>query len=61
MDFSSIDFRAVTTEERISKCRAMAEESQMLANWGSGETQQRYLLLAKYWAEFAEELEGRFS
>ena len=61
LDFSSVNFRPVTMEERISKCRAIAEESRMLANCGSGETQQSYLLLAKCWTKRAEELERRFS
>ena len=58
LDFSSIDFRPVTAEERISKCRAMAEECQMQANGRDGEMRQRYLLLAKYWAGCAEELKS---
>ncbi len=57
LDFSSADFQPVTREERISKCRAMAEEAIMLAFWGSREARERYLLLAKRWAEFADEME----
>jgi len=57
LDFSSIDFCPATRGERISKCRAMAEEAMMLAFWGSGETHEGYLLLAKHWTEFADEIE----
>jgi hypothetical protein len=39
LDFSSIDFHPATADERIRKCRAMAEEAMMLAS-GSLETRE---------------------
>ena len=54
LDFSSADFRPTTRQERISKCRAMAEEAVMLAHWGSDETREDYLLVAKHWTAFAD-------
>jgi hypothetical protein len=56
LDFSSIDFRPASQEERISKCRAMAEEAMMLAYGGDCETRADYLLLARHWTEFADEI-----
>jgi len=36
LDFSSADFQPITSEEPLSKCRAMAEEAMMLAFfWGN--------------------------
>jgi hypothetical protein len=57
LDFSSADFCPATREERISRCRAMAEEAVMLAYWGSGESRDGYLLVAKHWTEFADAIE----
>ena len=57
LDFSSADFHPATREERISKCRAMAEEAVMLAYWGIDESRDGYLLVATHWTEFAEEIE----
>jgi hypothetical protein len=56
LDFSSADFRPVTPKERISKYRAMAEEAVMMAYLGNCETREDYLLLAKRWTEFADEI-----
>ena len=55
-DFSSIDFHPATLEERVSKCRAMAEEATMLAYGREYETQEAYLRLAKQWREFASDI-----
>jgi len=57
LDFSSANFCPATPEERISKCRAMAEEAVMLAYWGSDEKREEFLLAAKLWTEFADEIE----
>jgi len=60
LDFSSADFHPITPEERLSKYRAMAEETMMLAFfWGSREVRERYLLLAKCWTELADGLQSR--
>jgi hypothetical protein len=56
LDFSSIGFRPASQEEWISKCRAMAEEAMMLAYGGDCETRADYLLLARHWTEFADEI-----
>jgi hypothetical protein len=57
LDFCSTGFRPATREERISKCRAMAEEAVMLAYWGYDESREDYLFVAKHWTEFADEIE----
>jgi hypothetical protein len=57
LDFSSADFCPATREERISKCRAMAEEAVMKAYWGIDECREGYRLLARHWTGFADEME----
>ena len=57
LDFTSADFRPATREERISKCRAMAEEATMAAFGESRDAREGYLLLSKHWTELADALE----
>ena len=56
LDFSSIDYHGATRAERISKCRAMAEEAQMLAS-GQSETRESFRLVASRWRELADQIE----
>ena len=55
-EFSSAEFRPVASNERISKCRAMAEGAEMLAYSGASETQEGSLLLARQWRDLAAEI-----
>jgi hypothetical protein len=57
LDFSSADYRPGSRKDQISKCRAMAEEAMMLSCLDSPDLRDRFLLLARSWSEFADQLE----
>jgi hypothetical protein len=57
LDFSSATYHPDSRAERISKCRAMAEEAKMLSSLGDDDVRERFLLAAKCWSELADELE----
>ena len=44
-------------EERVRRCRTMAEQSQMLAAQGPHELKERFLFLSGEWLKLAAELE----
>jgi len=57
LDYSSADFNALSRENRIIKCRQMAEEATRLAANGS-DKREDYLSLAARWTALADEMES---
>ena len=57
LDYRSADFRGLGQEERIVRCREMADEAMRLASNASDEKRGEYLDLATRWVALAEEME----
>ena len=55
LDYSSVDFNAINREDRVIKCRQMAEEATRLAN--GSDKREDYLSLAARWSALADEME----
>ena len=55
--FKADEWRLLSNEERVRRCRMMAEQSQMLAEQGPHELKERFLFLSGEWRKLAAELE----
>jgi len=55
-DFEPVQFRGLTLEEQIAKCRVMAAEAESFAAVHAGDRDQ-YLELAAKWCNLAAEME----
>ena len=57
LDYRSADFRGLSQDDRIVRCREMANEAMRLASNASDEKRGEYLDLATRWITLAEEME----
>jgi len=55
--FEASTFLRLSLEERVAKCREMAQEARRLAEHADEEHREDYLDLARRWCELADEME----
>jgi hypothetical protein len=57
IDLRSADFRGLSTEQQLAKCREMRGEAERLASSGSAQFRAPYTDLAKRWTDLANDIE----
>ena len=57
IDLRSADFRGLSPEQHLAKCREMAREAERLGSKGSDEFRADYFDLARRWSDLADEIE----
>ena len=60
LDYRIDDFRRLSQEAQIAKCRQMADEASRWASNASGQKRDEYLSLAIQWIALAEEMERSY-
>jgi hypothetical protein len=59
--FSAGEWVTLSVEERIRRCRLMAEEAMTLAVADHTSVRQHYIDLAKQWADLADEMQAQIT
>jgi hypothetical protein len=55
--FNAEEWKRLTNDERVRRCRLMAEQSMALANDAPPELKEGYLSLSRDWLNLAAEME----
>ena len=56
--FNAAEWKKLTREQRVRRCRLLASEAIKLADGASQKVAEGYLTIAQEWLKLADEIEG---